>query len=125
MTLVLGLQERERQERAGLAPCCPTEQGVIMRSQAHLGFWDNRIPRKSQSGNEYIPPVLMDTELVTGTSYQTTPTMEFIHCGVNFYTEEKELLFPLLIAITPLLQRIKPKCTIQKEKRAKRQQKIK
>lgn len=94
MTLVLGLQERERQERAGLALCCPTEHGVIVRSQAHPGFWGNRIPRKSQSGNEYIPPVLMDTELVTGTSYQTTPTREFVHCRVIFTLKRKSFCFP-------------------------------
>lgn len=64
----------------------------------------------------------------TGTSFQATPTREFSHCGVNSYTEEKELV-PLLIAITPLLlsnpNRIKPRCRIQKRKTAKRQQKRK
>lgn len=116
MTLVLGLQERERQKRAGLALCCPTEHGVTVRSQAHLGFWEIGFLEKVSlevitfllclwtHSNGHLLPDHMDKGILT--------------LRVNFYTEEKELLFPLLLAITLLLlsnlNRIKPRCRIQK-----------
>lgn len=53
MTLVLGLQERERQKRAGLALGCVHEPTLD---------FGKKVPRKSQSWSDYIPVVVMDTQ---------------------------------------------------------------